>query len=56
MIYDGTTPHANGESSSNRQIGTSTFNSYINDNTYVGYMYANPDNFVETNSGSTTFN
>ena len=56
MIYDGTTPHANGESSSNRQIGTSTFNSYINDNTYVGYMYANPDNFVETNSGNTTFN
>ena len=55
MIYDGTTPHANGESSSNRQIGTSTFNSYINDNTYVGYMYANPDNFETTDSGSAQF-
>ena len=56
MIYDGSTPHANGESSSDRQIGTSPFNSYINDNTYVGYMYANPDNFVETNAGETMFN
>ena len=56
MIYDGTTPHANGESSSDRQIGKSQFNSYNNDNTYVGYMYADPSNFIETDSGSTTFN
>ena len=55
LIYDGTTPHDNGESSSNRQVGTQAFNSYVNDNTYVGYMYANPDNFVETNSGSASF-
>ena len=55
MIYDGTTPHANGESSSNRQVGTQAFNSYVNDNTYVGYMYADPSNFVETNSGSASF-
>ena len=55
MIYDGTNPHANGESSTDRQIGTSLFNNYTNDNTYVGYMYANPDNFVETNSGSASF-
>ena len=55
MIYDGTTPHDNGESSSNRQVGTQAFNSYINDNTYVGYMYADPSNFVETNSGSASF-
>ena len=55
MIYDGTTPHDNGESSSNRQVGTQAFNSYVNDNTYVGYMYADPSNFVETNSGTTTF-
>ena len=55
LIYDGKNPHANGESSSDRQIGTQPFNSYINDNTYVGYMYANPNNFVETNSGSATF-
>ena len=55
LIYDGKNPHANGESSSDRQIGTQPFNSYINDNTYVGYMYANPNNFVETNSGSVQF-
>ena len=55
MIYDGTSPHSNGESNSNRQIGTQAFNSYVNDNTYVGYMYADPSNFVETNSGTTTF-
>ena len=32
LIYDGTTPHDNGESSSNRQVGTKAFNSYVNDN------------------------
>ena len=31
--------HANGESSSDRRIGTSAFNSSYNDNAYVGYMY-----------------
>ncbi len=39
MIYDGTSAHANGESSTDRQIGTSAFNNNFNDNTYVGYMY-----------------
>ena len=39
VIYDGTSAHANGESSSDRQIGTSVFNSSNNDNAYVGYMY-----------------
>ncbi|MDY5875866.1 MAG: hypothetical protein SPJ74_07320 [Bacilli bacterium] len=39
LIYDGTTPHANGESSSNRQVGKSEFNSRWSDNAYVGYMY-----------------
>ena len=39
LIYDGTTAHANGESSTDRQIGTSAFNTNINDNAYVGYMY-----------------
>ena len=39
VIYDGTSAHANGESSSDRQIGTSAFNSSNNDNAYVGYMY-----------------
>ena len=39
IIYDGTSPHANGESSTDRQIGTSAYNSSRNDNAYVGYMY-----------------
>ena len=39
VIYDGTTAHANGESSTDRQIGTSAFNSSRDDNAYVGYMY-----------------
>ena len=55
LIYDGENPHANGEASGDRQIGTQPFNSYINDNTYVGYMYANPDNFETTDSGSAQF-
>ena len=41
MIYDGTSPHANGESSTDRQVGTSQFNSAYSDNMYVGYMYTN---------------
>ena len=39
VIYDGTSVHANGESSTDRQIGTTVFNSSDNDNAYVGYMY-----------------
>ena len=39
MIYDGTTKHANGESSTDRSVGQSAFNSNYDDNTYVGYMY-----------------
>ena len=39
MIYDGTTPHDNGESSTDRQIGTSAFNSSYNSNAFVGYKY-----------------
>ena len=39
MIYDGTVAHANGESSEDRQIGTSAYNNNFNDNAYVGYMY-----------------
>lgn len=47
LIYDGTTAHANGESSTDRRIGTSAFNTNIDDNAYVGYMYGTP--------GSTTY-
>ena len=39
VIYDGTSAHANGEASADRQIGKSAFNSSYNDNAYVGYMY-----------------
>lgn len=42
LIYDGTTAHANGESSTDRHIGTSAFNTNSNDNAYVGYMYGTP--------------
>ena len=39
VIYDGTSAYANGEKSTDRQIGTSYFNSKSDDNAYVGYMY-----------------
>ncbi len=39
MIYDGTSAHANGESSTDRQYGKSAFNTIYNNNMYVGYMY-----------------
>ncbi len=39
VIYDGTSAHANNDASTDRQIGTSAFNSSCNDNAYIGYMY-----------------
>ena len=39
IIYDGTVAHKNGEASTDRQVGTSQFNSTYTDNMYVGYMY-----------------
>ena len=39
VIYDGTSAHANGDNSSDRQIGNSSFNNGCDDNAYVGYMY-----------------
>ncbi len=39
MIYDGTSAHDNGKSSTDRQYGTSQFNPTYNNNMYVGYMY-----------------
>ncbi len=40
IIYDGTSAHENGESSTNRLVSTSVaYNSSYNDNAYVGYMY-----------------
>ena len=56
LIYDGTTPHANGESSSNRQIGTKAFNSWWSDNAYVGYMYGDPsDNVISEATAAFTY-
>ena len=48
IIYDGTSPHENGEASNNRQVGTSTFNPYYTDNGYVGYMYGDMSQNVIT--------
>ena len=42
LIYDGTTIHKNGESSTDRIIGTSAYNASYDDNAYVGYMYGTP--------------
>lgn len=39
MIYDGTTVHDNGESSTDREYGTSQFNEKEDNNAYLGYMY-----------------
>ena len=52
IIYDGTSSHKNGESSGDRQIGTSAFNSNYNDNAYVGYMYGTPSSatYAETHA------
>ena len=52
MIYDGKTPHENGESSDDRQVGTSSFNGYWADNAYVGYMYGDTSNNQITESTS----
>ncbi len=42
MIYDGTSAHANGESSIDRQVSTTLFNTNYDDNAYIGYMYGTP--------------
>ena len=42
LIYDGTSGHSNGEASTDRQVGTSAFNSWWSDNAYLGYMYGDP--------------
>ena len=68
VIYDGTSAHANGESSEDRQIGTSAFNSYWKkdniqestssyiyyDNAGVGYMYGNRDGIIEPSTQYST--
>ncbi len=58
MIYDGTSAHSNGESSTDRQVSTTAFNSSYNDNAYVGYMYGTPGSSTyedtHTNTNSST--
>ena len=68
VIYDGTSAHANGEESEDRQIGMSAFNDFWKrdnvqestnssvsfDNAGVGYMYGNHDTIVETIEYSST--
>ena len=43
IIYDGTTHHTNGESSTDRYYGTSQINTSNTRNEYVGYMYTLDD-------------
>ena len=52
VIYDGTSAHANGETSEDRIIDYSFFNKEANDNAYVGYMYGTPGSstYVETHA------
>ena len=60
MIYDGTSTHANGEETTDKQIGKSYYNYYwkrnnieevsqakvYNDNAAIGYMYGNRDSIT----------
>ena len=57
MIYDGTSAHDNGESSTDREYGTSQFNPNSNNNMYVGYMYTSGNaHGLGTNSTNKTAN
>ena len=56
MIYDGTSAHANGESSTDRQVGITAFNTNYNDNTYVGYMYGTPSSSTYEDTHANTNN
>ena len=52
MIYDGTSPHANGENSNDRMLDTTKYNSYNTDNAYVGYMFGDTNDGIITESPS----
>lgn len=58
MIYDGTSAHANGASTTNKSIGNSTYHSTNSHNTYVGYKYGNTSGStfatVHTNATNTS--
>ena len=54
MIYDGTSAHDNGESSTDRRTETNTFNKIFPGNTYVGYMYgtSGASTYAETHTNT----
>ena len=52
IIYDGTSAHANGESSTDRQTGTNAYNSSYNYSYYVGYTYTTAQRPSSQNSGT----
>ena len=52
IIYDGTSAHTNGESSSDRQTGTSAYNSSYNQSYYVGYTWTSAQRPSSQNSGT----
>ena len=56
IIYDGTSAHANGESSDDRQTGTSAYSASPNYNQsyYVGYMYQTVAQRPSSQNGGTT--
>ena len=56
IIYDGTSAHANGESSDDRQTGTSAYSASPNYNQsyYVGYMYQTGAQRPSSQNGGTT--
>ena len=53
IIYDGTSAHANGESSTDRQIGTSTYNDTNGYSYYVGFTYEEGLQRPTTQNGGT---
>lgn len=57
IIYDGTVAHANGESSTDRRVSTTVFNTIKNDNSFVGYMNGTVDgtNFPSGGTTSTSY-
>ena len=52
IIYDGTSTHANGESSTDRRIQTSKYNDGMNQTYYVGYTYTKVQRPSTQNGGT----
>jgi len=57
MIYDGTSAHANGESSTDRSVTTLAYNTNYADNAFVGYMNGTTDgtNFPNGTTNSISY-